>query len=173
LLAADVELDYDAVMSSKEMLRVWEQTDWPVDDFTLADNLEDLERHEREHREGIAFTYTVLNPAETECLGCIYIVPLQVLLSRFASSPDGSATINSSEACTSFWVRVSRLDDGLEDRLLDALIGWFKDEWAFSRVVFSTNSEDNRQAKLFAERGLRQLYAFDYPDRDVQFLIYG
>src|SRR5438067_1060481 len=56
LQATDVELDYDAVMSSAEQVRRRSQSDWPADDFTLAQNLDDLQRHEREHRERVAFT---------------------------------------------------------------------------------------------------------------------
>jgi len=37
LRATDVELDYDAVMSSAAMLRAWSQSHWPADDFTLAE----------------------------------------------------------------------------------------------------------------------------------------
>ena len=62
LLAADVERDYDAVMSDPAALRRWSQSDWPDDEFTLAENLTDLERHEREHKDGVAFTFTVLSP---------------------------------------------------------------------------------------------------------------
>ena len=39
LRATDVELDYDAVMSSAAMLRRWRQSKWPADNFTLAENL--------------------------------------------------------------------------------------------------------------------------------------
>src|SRR5436189_5938859 len=77
LRATVVELDYDAVMSSAEQLRRWSQSDWPADDFTLAQNLDDLQRHEREHRERVAFTFTVLNPHGTRCLCCVYITPLR------------------------------------------------------------------------------------------------
>ena len=75
LLATDVELDYAAVMESKEFLRKWDQSGWPADDFTLAGNLEDIQRHEREHNNRESFTFTVMNSTETECLGCIYIYP--------------------------------------------------------------------------------------------------
>jgi RimJ/RimL family protein N-acetyltransferase len=77
LRATDVELDYDAVMSSAAQLRRWSQTAWPADDFTLAENLADLERHEREHLERTAFTFTVLNPGGTRCLGCVYLAPVR------------------------------------------------------------------------------------------------
>ena len=61
LLTTDVELDYAAVMESKELLRKWEQSSWPADDFTIADNLKDLERHSREHVNRESFTFTVMN----------------------------------------------------------------------------------------------------------------
>ncbi len=44
LSASDVELDYEAVMSSKLHLRkvFAEHDDWPADDMTIEDNLNDL-----------------------------------------------------------------------------------------------------------------------------------
>src|SRR5437868_13449286 len=75
LQATDVELDYDAVMSSAEQLRRWSGRGWPADDFTLIQNLVGLQEHEREHQEREAFTFTVLNLEETHCLGCVYIMP--------------------------------------------------------------------------------------------------
>jgi len=63
--ATDAEFYYEAVMSSAEMLHRWSQSNWPIDDFTLAQNLADLQRHEREHIERMAFSSTVLNPQGT------------------------------------------------------------------------------------------------------------
>ncbi len=158
LRATDVELDYDAVMSSREMLRVWSQSDWPADDFTLQGNLEDLERHEKEHLERQAFTFTVMNPSETECLGCVYINPLERLLKHFKASEAELAALDDYQACVSFWVRQSRLADELDRRLLAALVAWFERDWAFSRVFFSVNEQVERQARLLAEAGLEKLY---------------
>src|SRR5436190_10655528 len=73
LRATDVELDYDAVMSSAEQLRRWSHSGWPADDFTLEQNRDDLEQHEREHRQREAFTFTVLSLEGGRCLGCVYI----------------------------------------------------------------------------------------------------
>ena len=58
------------------MLRRWSQSGWPADGFTLADNLEDLEMHYREHVERAACTYTVLTPDGAECLGAVYVKPI-------------------------------------------------------------------------------------------------
>lgn len=76
LTPSDVVLDYDAVMSSREFLFHWEQDPpYPSEDFSVEDNLKDLERMYSAHRDASRYTYTVMNAAETEALGCIYLLP--------------------------------------------------------------------------------------------------
>src|SRR5207237_9759001 len=90
LRESDAALDYDAVMESPASLRRWSQTAWPADDFTLALNRSDLERHEREHGSGEAFTFTVLDPGGARCLGCVYLAPPrpeEIAVSLGAQSP--------------------------------------------------------------------------------------
>ena len=145
LRATDVDRDYEAVMASAPMLRRWSQTDWPADDFTRAENLVDLERHEREHLERVAFTFTVLHPDGDRCLGCVYLVPLT-----------GAIAGESLEhACRiSFWVRASELDTGLARHLLDTLLEWLHEAWAFDRFLFTTSPQDSQQIALFEAAGL-------------------
>ena len=153
LRAADVELDYDAVISSAEQLRCWSQSTWPPDDFTLAQNLADLERHEREHVERKAFTYTVLKPLATKCLGCVYIEALWPEATQLCPGADHAAVV-------SFWVRTSELTNDLDRHLLDTLQEWFRNDWAFDCVLFGTSPQDARQPALFADSGLEQRLAF-------------
>src|SRR5687767_2807519 len=75
ITAGDAALDYAAVMESREYLRSWEQSTWPEDDFTVAANGVDLAKLERWNSDRLAFTYTVLDPTESECRGCVYIFP--------------------------------------------------------------------------------------------------
>lgn len=157
LLATDVELDYAAVMESKEFLRKWEQSSWPADDFTLAGNLEDLQRHEREHINREAFTFTVMNPAETECLGCIYIYPPTARwLSQAETVPLGDTRWADVEAIALFWVRQSRLAEALDRKLLDQLRIWFDQAWPFDRYLFMTSEPFEQQVALFEEAGLQR-----------------
>ena len=149
LRATDVELDYEAVMSSAEMLRRWSQSDWPADDFTLAQNLADLQRHEREHIERKAFTFTVLNPQGTQCLGCVYIVPV-----RPEEIPLCKDDVCAADA--GFWVRESELARALDRHLLATLRDWFQAEWAFDRVLFTVSQQETRQATLLEAAGLEQ-----------------
>ena len=101
LTPSHVELDYAAVMASRVMLRSWAGGSWPADDFTVQGNLEDLQRHDREHRERIAFTYTVLSADESLCLGCVYIKPLAM----FEAGDSADLTPADRAATTRFWVR--------------------------------------------------------------------
>ncbi len=61
-------------------------------------------------------------------------------------------------AYVTFWVRHSRLADHLDRRLLQALIPWFQNEWAFSLVIFIAQQIEERQIRLFEEVGMRILY---------------
>jgi hypothetical protein len=156
LRASDVALDYDAVISSRAELLLGSGSTWPREGFTLEENLADLQRHEQEHHDRVAFTYTIMNPSETECLGCLYIVPLEKLIGHDGASGE---YLSENTAYASFWVRQSRLADHLDRRLLQALIPWFQNEWAFSYVLFIAQRIEQRQIQLYEEMGLRFLYS--------------
>ena len=49
---------------------------WPRE-MTVDQNREDLERHADDFRERKGFTYTVLDPAHRDVIGCVYIYPLR------------------------------------------------------------------------------------------------
>jgi hypothetical protein len=156
LRASDAERDYDAVMSSAGELRRCRGSEWPSDDFTLAENLADLERHEREHERGEAFTYTVLAVDEARCLGCVYIVPVWPEAEPLCGA-DACAT------CVGFWVRASERANDLDRHLLAVLRGWLKTEWSFDCVLFTNYAADIRQGALLDEAGLLRL-PLSWPD---------
>ena len=158
LRATDVELDYDAVISSREQLLIRSGGDWPVEGFSLAENLADLQRHEQEHLERKAFTYTVMNPTETACLGCVYINPLVSLLERLQAGDQAISSVQEPAAYVSFWVRSSRLADDLDKRLLAALRAWFKEEWPFSQIVYYAGERQTRFLQMFQEAGMEAVY---------------
>ena len=157
LRATDVDLDFDAVMSSAAMLRSWSQSGWPADDFTRAENLEDLRRHEREHVAREAFTFTVLDPAEARCLGCVYLQPL----------PPGARTLREGGAHpvrVGFWVRASEIANDLDRHLLSCLREWLAREWRFDCVLFAIAPDNARQAALLEDAGLRLHSTLELPD---------
>ena len=174
LLATDVELDYIAVMESRKFLRKWEQSTWPADDFTLAGNLKDLQRHEREHINHEAFTYTVMNPTETQCLGCVYIYPLTARwLIRAEATPVGNTAWADYEAVIRFWIRQSRLAEGMDRQLLDILRSWFAQEWAFDGYLFHTSEQFEQQVAMWERAGLQCQFEVKDPKQPAKDLAYA
>ena len=160
LRGSDVALDYDAVMASKEMLRVRMGGSWPRDDFTLDENLADLEQHEADFEARTGFTYTVMNPSGTECLGCVYFYPLAEVLRHRGIDASAAAGVRGDEPAATFWVHSERVADGLDKRLLASLLPWIAAEFAFPRVLFLAYATDDRQVAILREAGLRPMASY-------------
>ncbi len=158
LRAADNALDYEAVMATQERLRRNSEGEWPRPGFTPAENRTDLERHEAEFKAGREFTYTVLDPTGTRCLGCVYVYPLTTALRRLGAEEE-LAAVGESEAATWFWTRPDGVSPDLERQLLAALIPWLRGDFTFSRVCFRTWAIDARQVGLLREAGLREVWS--------------
>ena len=163
-------LDYAALMSSQEMLRLWSGSSWPSDDFTLANNRKDLAWHWREHQKRIAFTYTVLNPAENTCLGCVYIKPVTDILANNVGWE--TAVSNQPTALVRFWAAQPYLPQKLDKTLLTTLQQWFAAEWVFSEIYWHTHIENQQQIALFQASGLQKHTLAQMPDRGGAHLIF-
>ena len=77
LKVTDVVKDYDAVMTSIDHLQgiFGVRSKWPSKDLTFEQDLIDLGWHHKEFQTRSSFAYTVMNPGESQCLGCVYIFP--------------------------------------------------------------------------------------------------
>ena len=144
------------------MLNLWSGSQWPTPGFTLAENLADLEWHDREHRERIAFTYTILDPGGSTCLGCLYIRPLSELAEK---NPKALKNCSPAEAMARFWVLSSHVADGLDHRVLMALIDWFDKEWDFPQISLHTRLANEQQVDLFDASTLTHRFDLQMPQR--------
>ncbi len=163
LMPSDVALDYDAVMSSREFLFHWEQNPpYPSEDFSLEDNLQDIEKMCSAHRDGSRYTYTVMNAAETEALGCVYLIPNddRMYLTAEVTSRDGTE-LSTVDATVSFWVRPSTWDDGFERMLLGAILKWLHNDWSLKRPVIITNEHLDHQIATIEGLGLTRRFDYD------------
>lgn len=120
LSVKDVAKDYEAVIESRDLLHSMGST-WPREDFTIEENLADLERHQQEFIERKAFAYTVVSLDESQVLGCVYINP--------AESEAADSTVY-------LWVRQSEYDKGLDGVLFRAVKEWIETAWPFTRVIY-------------------------------------
>lgn len=125
----DVNKDYDAVMSSIEHLKgvfgpvdiVGDLGDWPENNLTKEQDLIDLGWHQREFQDRTSFTFTVVNLDESQCLGCVYILPSE----------------NSNyDAMVIMWVRESEVKNDLDNVLFTTVKNWIKKEWPFKNVAY-------------------------------------
>ena len=165
-----VALDYAALMSSKEMLRIWSGSPWPSDGFTLAENREDLAWHWDEHQKRIAFTFTVLNPTEDECLGCVYIKSMVEAITSTSSVTVSTSSVT--DALIRFWVAQPYLAQNLDKTLLLALRQWFATEWAFTDVFWHTPANNPQQITLFQTNGLQNLGKILLPNRGGEHILF-
>lgn len=85
--------------------------------MSLEANERDLRRHAADFANRKGFTFTVLDPADGDVIGCVYLYP--------ASSGDYDVTVQS-------WVRADRAD--LDVPLADAVAAWVAADWPWTRV---------------------------------------
>jgi hypothetical protein len=114
--------DYDAWTSSGEHIHAtpgWEDSSWPRE-MTPDENRADLQRHADDFRNRTGFTYTVLDPASRDVIGCVYIYPL----------PDSDY-----DARALSWVRASHQQ--LDTPLWRAVSEWLASDWPFGSIEYA------------------------------------
>ena len=113
------EADHAAWTSSIEHIRAtpgYPDGDWPpIEGMSLEANFLDLSRHAADFASGKGFTFTVLDPADGEVIGCVYLYPAE---------KEGDVMVQS-------WVRADRFD--LDGPLADAVAAWVAAEWPWQR----------------------------------------
>jgi len=113
--------DYAAWMSSIDHIRAtpgYPDGNWPpADGMSLEKNLDDLRRHADDFTRNAGFTFTVLDPADGDVIGCVYLYPTR--------SEEYDVTAQS-------WVRADRAH--LDVPLAAAVAGWLAEDWPWERV---------------------------------------
>ena len=174
ITADDAERAYAALMETRDDLRLWEQSTWPADDFTVEANRDDLVGLERRHAEHRAFTYTVVDPDDTQALGCVYVFPTSAaFLTKATVTPVGDDAWADVDAVVYFWARRSRMEQGMDERLLASLRPWFRDEWKTDATVYVTNQQFTQQAELLRGTDLRLKFELVEPGKPGTYLVFG
>ncbi len=174
IVAGDTELDYAAVMETREYLRLWRQSTWPEDDFTVEANRKDVIDLEERHAARRAFTYTVLDPDGTRCLGCVYVFPTSAtFLAKATVTPVGDDQWAGVDAVIFFWARLPEMEKGMDERLLAALRAWFADEWKLEKTVYVTSEQFTQQVDLLERTDLTLKFEVREPGQPRKRLAYG
>jgi hypothetical protein len=174
ITADDAAADYAALMETRELLRLWEQSEWPADDFTVEDNRADLVDLEQRHSERRAFTYTVVDPDGPDALGCVYIFATSALfLARASVTAVGDDDWAEVDAVVYFWVRRTRMGARTDERLLTALRSWLTDEWRAAHAVYVTNEQFTEQVNLIERTDLTLKFELVEPEKPGTYLVFG
>lgn len=136
LTTAVAALDHAAYMASPDVIRAHSDGRWPVDGFTLADDLELIAEHQADHQSRRAFAFVLLTLARTEALGCLYLNSLDECLQRAGARPDVLDSLPSRSAMVTFWLRQDQQDTGLADAVAAGVNRWLLDDWPLSTHLF-------------------------------------
>lgn len=131
LRAVDVDLDLPAVRSSRDSLwaRFGAAWGWPPADLDADADRADLERQEREMEQHVSFSYGILDEAEQELVGCVYLDPPRGGRRDVALMVDVMVDVD-----VSWWVVDSHVGGALDRELPGVLRSWLSREWPFSAV---------------------------------------
>ena len=125
LAVADNERDFAAWQSSVDHIAAtpgYEGRTWPVHDYALEQNAEDLAEHVADFAARRGFTYTVLHEGDGETIGCVYVYPPE------DGDPAFQAEVRS-------WVRA---DHATRDADLYRLVkAWVDADWPFTTVRYA------------------------------------
>jgi hypothetical protein len=123
---ADVDLDYPAVIGSRE--RLWakygEAWGWPSATMSYQADKEDLARHEAEIAAHESFNYAIFDEGETQLLGCVYIDPPD------ARSPTDCVAV------ASWWLVDRQRGTELERAINRFVPRWLDEAWGFGAVHY-------------------------------------
>lgn len=159
LTPALVEADFAAVMRDIPMLRAWSGQDWPTPEFTRAENLGDLVRHDREHGERMALTYSLRVDGVVQ--GCIYVHPFEHAWHTRGIAPPAPTVTTANHVAVRGWLH----DRSALDLLRATLAFLAAPRFGFPRLWWQTNDHCPAQIDACERMGLTEEVSVAGPDR--------
>ncbi len=153
LRTKDAQMDYDAVIKSRDNLLLKTFGDWPPNSFKVDDNINEIQVHEEDYHNRENFTFTILNPHQTQCLGCVYIGPYSYFyeLSNEARSQKVDCT---GIAAVNYWT-VEKLNElNFSQNFINKIYRWLSTEWHFRKVLFVANCFETKSMLIYKNAGL-------------------
>lgn len=145
--------DHDAVMKSRESLRVYSQSPWPEDDFTVEQNRADLQRHVDDNLNHEAYGYMIFSPDRRICYGSLYVNPLTRISEHYKLTADMTSMLEQHDARIDFWL-IEGIEEKLAENILSGVRTWFEREWKI-RPLFSSRREMTSRQDLYKKAGLK------------------
>lgn len=157
------KIDFEALISSIESLQHSLLARHDLSRLTLEENIACIRVHELNHQSRKSFAFSIISPDATECLGCVYIMSLKTNLEQVTTDECILKSVADDEGLVGFWVRQSKLSEGLDVKILESLLPWLEKQWPFSHVSFYVDKRDARQRAIFESAGLKLRFAVEAP----------
>lgn len=149
-------LDYAAYMASPDVIRLHSDGRWPVDGFTLSDDLEQVANHQADHESHRAFTFTLLAPSQAEALGCLYLNSLREYLSRVGADQAVVDAFPPASAMVTFWLRQDQQENGLAEAVAETVNDWLLNDWPLGRHLFRVLPDERSSRRALQRLNLLQ-----------------
>lgn len=166
-----VKPDHEAVMKSRESLRIYSQSTWPEDDFTEEQNREDLQNHIDDNKNHEAYGYMIFSPDRKRCLGSLYVNPLTPLSKHYLLSEEEVETLRRYDARIDFWLS-DDVDFDLTKTIFSTVREWLGREWKINPLYSARREMINRQ-KLYETVGLELRADLHGHESDVNLLLFS
>lgn len=161
--------DYEAVMASKESLRIWSDSTWPEDDFTAEMNRADLKIHEQDNFQSSAYGYMFYNSDRTYCFGSAYLYPIERTLKYNQLKEGRLKELEEIEVRLDYWVRP---DENQAHRdLSELLLTWLRRELKV-KAVFSLREQMPERLQIYQELKLEQSFVVENKETHSQLYLY-
>lgn len=143
--------DHDAVMKSKESLRVWSQSPWPEDAFTPEQNRDDLLLHVADNKNHEAYGYMIYSPDRKTCFGSVYVNPLAGLSDNYTLAEEEARALGEFDARVDYWVLTG--EHALEKQVTEGLRDWLSQGWGIL-PLFACRREMRERQAIYQALGL-------------------
>lgn len=156
LTTALAPLDHAAYVSSPEVIARHSDGRWPVQGFTVSEDVELIAQHESDHQSNRAFTFSLLDPTESEALGCLYLNPLGAYLRRVGADDALLRELPSPSAMVTFWLRQDQQDGDLAEAVVGVVNDWLVTAWPFENHLFRVLPGERSSRAALEQHGLRR-----------------
>ena len=155
--------DFDAVMASKEELRLWSDSDWPEDDFTVEVNKEDLQYHVEDNEEHCAYGFMLYDASKTTCYGSLYVNPI-----NRDSFKNTKSEMEQFDARIDCWIRTD-LEESLKIAIVKELTNWLNSKWPI-QWGFTARPTLPQYQNLYSKSGLKRSLTLVYKENNELYL---
>ncbi|MDB6372223.1 N-acetyltransferase [Photorhabdus bodei] len=114
-------IDYEAVMESRPILKDIFSDDWPDDIKSWEDNLRYIEEDYSDFQQRIGFSYIILDPSESRCLGCVYIFP---------------SLFEGYDVAIYYWLHINILNSALAYEIETFIRKWVQEHWCIPHPAY-------------------------------------